>query len=103
MFIGVQSSYPALEECRNLAAGGYHMSSGVNHMSVGHLPRSKSTERKLPKTRSQKMQHELCRLILDNIYLEKEVEKIKIELCSKHDFTLQQGFKFFNHKNCNSM
>jgi hypothetical protein len=39
---------------------------------------------------------ELRRTISDNIYLEKEVEKIKIELSLKQDFTSHEAFHLFD-------
>lgn len=46
------------------------------------------------------MRQELARTFLDNIYLEKEVEKLKWELSHQADFTCIQAFKliFATHK-----
>lgn len=39
------------------------------------------------------MRQEIARTFLDNIYLEKEVEKLKLELSFQKDFTCLQAFK----------
>lgn len=41
---------------------------------------------------------EIRRTITDNIYLEKEVEKLKIELSLKPDFTTHEAFYLFDHR-----
>jgi len=45
------------------------------------------------------MKDELCRTLLDQIYLEKEVEKLKVELAGRGDFTPMAAFRVFDHKN----
>lgn len=49
------------------------------------------------------MMSELRRTISDNIYLEKEVEKLKIELALKLDFTTHEAFYLFDSRHLNSM
>lgn len=41
---------------------------------------------------------EIRRTITDNIYLEKEVEKLKIELSLKLDFTTHEAFYLFDQR-----
>lgn len=35
---------------------------------------------------------------MDNIYLEKEVEKVRLELCQRPDFTTAQAYREFDPK-----
>ena len=50
------------------------------------------------KTPSEKMVEEVARLFLDQIHLEKEVEKIKCELAHKSDFTCMNAYQLFNYR-----
>ena len=57
--------------------------------------RSKSYTKK---SREQKISEEMARLFLDQIYLEKEVEKLKCELSHRIDFTCRSAFNVFNFR-----
>lgn len=49
------------------------------------------------------MTQEICRTFMDHIYLEKEVEKVKLELSSKPDFTTTTAFRLFDPKQIGQM
>ena len=44
------------------------------------------------------MVEEVARLFLDQIHLEKEVEKFKCELAHKGDFTCMNAYQLFNYR-----
>jgi len=50
------------------------------------------------KTVQSKMRKEMSQLFLDQIYLEKEVEKLKMELAHRVDFTCMSAFQVFNFR-----
>ena len=50
------------------------------------------------KTPTEKMVEEVARLFLDQIHLEKEVEKFKCELAHKSDFTCMNAYQLFNFR-----
>lgn len=45
------------------------------------------------------MVSEICRTFMDNIFLESEVEKLKMQLSFQADFTCDEAFKVFNPHN----
>lgn len=59
-------------------------------------PRSYANKASSKKQGPAKIQDTLARTFLDQIYLEKEVEKLKIELSSQIDFTCMSAFKEFD-------
>ena len=65
--------------------------------TTGHLrKKSEPVAPKTKKTGLAKQQDMLARTFLDQIYLEKEVEKLKIELANQIDFTCMGAFKTFD-------
>ena len=57
----------------------------------------KSSIRKDSVSRVERMLQELARMFMDNIYLEKEVEKLKLELSVRADFTNEEAWNVFNY------
>ena len=55
------------------------------------------------KSKDQKIEEEMARLFLDQIYLEKEVEKLKCELSHRIDFTCMGAFQLFNFRGLEGM
>ena len=45
----------------------------------------------------------MARLFLDQIHLEKEVEKLKIDLAHRIDFTCMSAFQMFNFRNLETL
>ena len=50
------------------------------------------------KTPGEKMVEEVARLFLDQIHLEKEVERFKCDLAHKSDFTCMNAYQLFNYR-----
>ena len=42
------------------------------------------------------MTSEVCQMFLNNMYLESEVEKLKLELARQTDFTCYEAFRVFD-------
>lgn len=55
------------------------------------------------KTEAEKISEEMARLILDQIHLEKEVEKLKCELAHRIDYTAMAAFSLFNFRGLEAM
>ena len=43
------------------------------------------------------MANEICKTLMDYIYLESEVERIKLQLSYQADFTCDEAYKIFNY------
>jgi len=54
-------------------------------------------------TRDRRMKEEMGRTFLDQIYLEKEVEKLKCELAHRIDYTTMGAFTLFNYRGLESL
>ena len=50
------------------------------------------------KSPDAKIEEEVARLFLDQIHLEREVEKLKCELAHRCDFTTSAAWKLFNFR-----
>ena len=51
----------------------------------------------------RRMKEEMGRTFLDQIYLEKEVEKLKCELAHRIDFTTMGAYQLFDYRGLESM
>lgn len=49
------------------------------------------------------MRDEIVKTFLDQIFLEKEVEKVKTELANRGDFTCMTAFKLFDYRGLDSL
>ena len=49
------------------------------------------------------MSEEMARIFLDQIHLEKEVEKLKCDLAHRCDFTCKEAFEIFNLRGIEAM
>ena len=63
-------------------------------------PRS-SAKKRIPK--DKRIKEEISRTLMDQIYLEKEVEALKLELASAQDFTCKKAFALFDQRNLESL
>ena len=70
----------------------------IKDKAVTFAPQLK--ENMVQKLDKKLLKKELQRTFLDNIYLEKEVEKLKIELFMQEDFTPLEAFHLILHKDC---
>ena len=53
---------------------------------------AKKSTVKRKRSRTHRMKEELCRTLLEQIYIEKEVEKVKCELAVRGDFTAMGAY-----------
>ena len=65
---------------------------------LGRRSHAKKRTSHTRKTTEQKIQEEMARLFLDQVYLEKEVEKLKCELAHRIDYTCMAAFHVFNFR-----
>lgn len=74
----------------------WHYKSPAENAKQGRSTSARRMAKHEGHERWHKMADELCRLFMDNVYLEKEVEKLKVALAYTQDFTHVEAWHLFD-------